>query len=178
MTLGLRYLLLAIGGVVCGLIARGLSVAVRGRFSKQLIFHRLVDGIAVIPGIALVVWLVPLGVASEGLVSAQLMGLFALTYAGTRILTHKWATSRSAGREMMVPFTHWLELLRTDPHAAHQFLKGYLADRGDTALLELRGAYSNLERHHSDQPNILVALDQLRAEIARREPSAIPRGSA
>ncbi len=173
MSSALRYGLMAFGGLVCGLIALALSASVRGRFAKQLFLHRLIDGFSVFPGIALFLWLAPMGDPSRGLESFRLLGLFMLTYTGTRIIAHKWTRIRSANREQTLPFKHWLELVRTDPPTADGFLKAYLADRGDRALMDLRVAYGDLERQRSEERYILVALDQLRAEIARRQDHAI-----
>ena len=176
MSSALRYGLMAFGGLVCGLIALVLSASVRGRFAKQLFLHRLIDGFSVFPGIALFLWLAPMGDPSRSLESFQLLGLFMLTYTGTRIIAHKWTKVRSANREQTLPFKHWLELVRTDPPTAHGFLKAYLADRGDRgdrALMDLRVASGDLERRRSEERYILVALDQLRAEIARRQDHAI-----
>ena len=77
---------MAFGGLVCGLIALVLSASVRGRFAKQLFLHRLIDGFSVFPGVALFLWLAPMGDPSRGLESLQLLGLFMLTYTGTRII--------------------------------------------------------------------------------------------
>jgi hypothetical protein len=169
MSLALRLGLMALGGVSCGIIARVLSASIRGRFAIQVVLHRMIDGIAVAPGIGLFFWLAPIGDPAGGLESTKLLLVFMATYAGTRILTHKWLLSGSASRERTVPFKHWVELIRVDPPAAHQFLKAYLADRGSNALADLRVACANLERTRSEEPHVLVALDQLRAEIARRD---------
>jgi hypothetical protein len=174
MSLALRLGLMALGGVSCGVIARVLSGSVRGRFATQVVLHRLIDGIAVVPGIALFFWLAPIGEPTRGLENTELLLVFMATYAGTRILTHRWLSSKSASREKTVPFQHWLELMQVDPPAAHQFLKAYLADRGSHALGDLRVACANLERKRSEERHVLVALDQLRAEIARREEGVLP----
>ncbi len=172
-----RYALLAVGGVICGLIARVLSFSIRGRFAKRVLIHRFVDEIAVVPSIALVLWLVPLGEPSRFFESGALMGVFALAYTVTRLSTHKWAVARSNRREEMVPFSHWLELMRTDPQAAEQFLKAYLGDRTSDALSELRVAEANFARRGSEEPHVLAALNQLRVEIARRE-TVLPRAAS
>jgi hypothetical protein len=174
MSLALRLGLMALAGVSCGVIARVLSASIRGRFGTQVVLHRLVDGIAVAPGIGLFFWLAPFGQPTGGLESPELVLVFMATYAGTRILTHKSRLSGSARRERTVPFQYWLELMRVDPPAAHQFLKAYLADRGINALGDLRVACANLERKRSEEPHVLVALDQLRAEIARRAAGFLP----
>src|SRR5512145_441846 len=106
MSLALRLGLMALGGVSCGVIARVLSASVRGRFSTQVVQHRLVDGIAVVPGIALFFWLAPIGEPTRGLENTELLLVFMATYAGTRILTHRWLSSKSASREKTVPFQH------------------------------------------------------------------------
>ena len=174
MSLALRLGLMALGAVACGVIARVLSASIRGRFATQVVLHRLVDGIAVVPGIGLFFWLAPIGQPTRGLEIFELLLVFMATYAGARILTHKWLMSGSASRERTVPFQHWLDLMRVDPSAAHQFLKAYLADRGTNALGDLRVACANLERKRSEEPHVLVALDQLHAEIARRDATFVP----
>src|SRR2546422_11226343 len=90
---------MAFGGLVCGLIALVLSASVRGRFAKQLFLHRLIDGFSVFPGIALFLWLAPMGDPSRSLESFQLLGLFMLTYTGTRIIAHKRSEERRVGKE-------------------------------------------------------------------------------
>src|SRR2546422_2475253 len=95
---------MAFGGLVCGLIALVLSASVRGRFAKQLFLHRLIDGFSVVPGIALFLWPAPMDDPSRGLESFQLLGLFMLTYTGTRIIAHKWTRVWSVNREQTLPF--------------------------------------------------------------------------
>ncbi|MGH8248635.1 MAG: hypothetical protein ACREUU_19675 [Gammaproteobacteria bacterium] len=84
-------------------------------------------------------------------------------------MSHKWIAAASASREKAVPFRHWVDLLRVDPHAASEFLNAYLATRGGEVLEELRAAQADLEREGSESSHIQGAVDQLRREIARRE---------
>ena len=154
------YALVAFAGVFCALLAYGLGRSIRGRFAKQVFLHRLLDGIAVLPGIALTLSLFPPDADHSRIPTTfRLAGLFIFAYAGSRLLAHRFSAHRSNRREMGLPFEHWFALVGTDKESANRFLQGYLAQRGPNALTDLRWACTTLERHHAAEPHVRVALD-------------------
>lgn len=166
----LRYGLVTFAGVFCALLAWGFGRSIRGRFATQAFLHWLVDGLAVIPGIALTLSLFPPDADHSRIpTTVRLVWLFILVYAGSRVLAERLTASRRNRREMTLPFEHWFALVGTDKESAIRFLQGYLTQRGANALTELRLACVTLERTHVADSHVGVALDWLRAEIARRE---------
>lgn len=171
MSMAPQLAVMTLAGALCGATASVLAASMRGQLVTRVMLHRLAYGLAAIPGVALLHWMAPTGGPAGVFRGMELVLVFLVAYGGSGIGTHTWLSSTGASRESAVPFQHWLELLRTDPPAAHHFLNAYLTDRGSHALRELRAVHALLEGKQSREPHMLLALDQLRAEITRREGS-------
>jgi len=158
-----QYALLAVVGVLSGLAAQRLSAAVRGSITTRIIRKSLLEGFALVPGIAL----------TSEVLSHRAPGAgpfaFLLPYVATRLAVYRSIAARSARREAMLPFLHWYQLLATDAAAAQAFLTSYLIQQGRRAdlLAELRGACADLEATRRADPLLPLALARLRSEIAR-----------
>ena len=99
---------------------------------------------------------------------------FVLTYVLGRFAGRNRSMASAARREAALPFGHWLDLMRTDPEQARQFLNAYLARArldGTDLVAQLTTACASLqERGDADRDPILHrALETLRAEITRFE---------
>jgi len=165
-----QYALLAVVGVLSGLAAQRLSAAVRGSITTRIIRKSLLEGFALVPGIALTSEVLSHRAPGAGpFAMFAAAGAFLLPYGATRLAVYRSIAARSARREAQLPFLHWYQLLATDPAAAQAFLTSYLIQQGRRAdlLAELRAACADLEASRRADPLLPLALARLRSEIAR-----------
>ena len=165
------YALLAALGLFTGLAAHRLSASVRGSITKHIIVRYLIEAIAIIPGVALMGYVIGQVGPSRNLFDIlRAGGAFFVPHALARLGAHRAARSRRVRRENALPFAHWYDLLATNAGAAQQFLTAYLAQNERQridSLPELQAARAALQETNAGQPLLPVALDKLEAEIAR-----------
>jgi len=166
-----QYALLVAVGLITGFAAHRLSASVRGSITRHLILRYLVEAIAIVPGVALMGFV--LGQRGE---SANLFdflrvgGAFFVPHVAARIRAHAASASRRVRRENALPLVHWFALLQTNAGAAHAFLTAYLAQNERQridSIPDLQAACVALQETNAGHRLLPAALDRLRAEIAR-----------
>jgi len=166
-----QYALLAVAGLITGVAAHRISASVRGSVTRHLILRYLIEGIAILPGIALMGFVLGQRGASRNLFDfVRVFGAFFVPHVAGRIGAHTAVASRRVRRENTLPFEHWFDLLETNAAAAPEFLAAYLAhnDRQRIdSLPDLQAASAALQEAHAGHPLLAAALDKLAAEIAR-----------
>ena len=143
----------------------------RGSLTRHLLLAPALEGLVLLPGFTL-----------AGLLFGQLLPdrtpldgvpvlvTFLSTYGLGRYAADRWGRTRAARRETALPFEHWLDLTRTNPEQARQFLSAYLARArldGTDPVAQLRAACASLEDSHHGDPIVHGALTTLREEITR-----------
>ena len=176
MALALQYITLAGLGLVCGYIAHRLVVSTRGSLRRRLFLNRLLDGLAALPGLALIGILAPKKLPDANHVVGywRLAAAFFIPFLLARVGTDFSLKRAAKRREGTLAFEVWYELLEKTPAKAHQFIEGYLAQEAQLTsvsarVLELQGACNFLERAHAGDRSLPGALAVLRGHIARLE---------
>jgi len=173
MSLALQCVLLAVVGAISGFAVHRLSASVRGSLKKQFVIRYFLEGVPITPGIALALFFIRQRGPSSNLFDfASLETALILPYVGVRIAAHRSGASRRMRRENTLPFSHWFDLLRTNPGAAHVFLTTYLAQHDrqySDPVAELRAACASLEEAYAADPLLPAGVGRLRSEIARLE---------
>ncbi len=177
----LVYLILAATGLATGVAAHRVRASVHGSLTRHLLLAPALEGLALLPGFTLAGLLfsrvLPSRAPSDML---PLAASFVLAYVLGRFAARRRGMARAARREAALPFEHWLELMRTHPEQARQFLNAYLARArlyGADPIAQLTAACASLEDGHGGDPIVRGALETLRAEITRfkQEHARLPK---
>jgi hypothetical protein len=181
MTSLLAYAILAATGLVTGVVAHRVRASVHGSFGRHLLLAPVLEGLALLPGFALAGFLSLRILPSRTLPDVlPWVATFVLTYVLGRFVGRNRGMARAARREAALPFEHWLDLIRTRPEHARQFLNAYLArarlDEADL-VAQLTAVCASLQERGDGDPVVHGALETLRAEITRfeQEHARLPR---
>src|SRR5258706_14675494 len=94
-----QYALIAVAGLITGFAAYRISASVRGSVTRHFALRYLIEGIAILPGIALMGFVLGQRGASGNLFDfVRVFGVFFVPHAAARIGAHTALTSRPVRR--------------------------------------------------------------------------------
>ena len=170
----LQYAALVGLGLVCGYVAHRLVTSSGGSLRRRLLLDRQLDGLAALPGLALIGYLAQRLSQTTFVGYTRFGAAFFVPFFLLRIATHHNLKRSAQRRESTLAYEVWYELMAKTPARAHEFIENYLAQEArltsvTARVLELRAACESLERAHAGDRSLPGALAVLQGHLARLE---------